>query len=314
MPLQVGAAVLYVGSTWPILSEYRLGSSKPFRSVKTTVGVDALASDSLGNLYVAEGGIDDGGVFVYDAAGLKLLREMGLEASTSLTVDRNNYLYDANCSAVAIYPPNINKSVQTLHRGAQCNVLLDSSENLYVATYDAVNVFAAKKNPGHVKYVRRLHSEAGSVKALALDSADDLIVADCVTCYYSSPPRSDYVEEYASGSYGHLLTITRGIDAPVALAVDSKGLLYVANDPGFASSGSSRGWISVYAPGKTQPLRKITDGIDRAVALAIDPSDNLYVANEGGNSVTAYARGATKLMLKITAGLKYPTALFIRSR
>lgn len=300
--------VLYVGSSWPIFSVYRLGSAKPMRTVKTSVFVDAFALDSLGNLYIAEGGVDDGGVWVYDAANLKVLRVMGLEASASLAVDANNYLYDANCSVVSIYPPNSNKSEQTLRHGAQCPILLDRSENLYVATSAAVDIYTPKKNPGHVRFVRRLHSEVGSGKALALDSSEDLIVADCVSCYYSSPPRSDYIEEYAAGSYGHLLTITRGIYAPVAVAVDSKNLLYVANSPAYTGPG----WISVYAPGSTRPLRKIKDGIDRPVALAIDPSDTLYVANGSGNSVTAYAPGTTKPMLTIKDGIRYPTSLFIK--
>ncbi|HEY2475459.1 MAG TPA: hypothetical protein VGI19_11735 [Candidatus Cybelea sp.] len=305
-------AVLYVGSVWPIFSVYRLGSSKPLRTVKTSIGVDTFALDSLGDLYVAEGGIDDGAVFVYDVTHLKVLREMGLEASSSLAVDANNYLYDANCSAVSIYPPNSNKSEQVLHHGAQCQVLLDSSGRLYVATNAAVDIYTPKKSSGHVRFARRLHSAAGSSKALAFDASGDLIVADCVTCYYSSPPRSDYIEEYAAGSYGHLLTITRGIYAPVAVAVDSRDLLYVANSPGYASSGSARGWISVYARGSTRPLRKITDGIDQPVALAIDPSGNLYVANYRGNSVTAYAPGTRKPMLTIRDGLKRPTSLLIR--
>lgn len=307
---EVKGPVLYVGSGTPMFSQYRLGSSEPLRTIKTSESINSFAEDSLGDLYVAQGGIDGGGVAVYDVRNLSLLRTGYAENSVSVAVDRNDYLYDAICSVVAIFPPNSDKQVRALRRGAPCSVTFDQSQNLYAASSGGIDIYAPSKKPGQVRYVRTLSSKVGSVKRLALDSSGDLFVAECVSCYYSSPPRRDYVEGYAVGSYGKLLTITRGINTPVALAVDSKGFLYVANLAG-SSSGWTRGYISVYAPGSVRPQRRITDGVDHALALAIDPSDNLYVANEGGNSVTVYAPGGAKPTLTIKKGLRYPTSLFI---
>jgi DNA-binding beta-propeller fold protein YncE len=91
----------------------------------------------------------------------------------------------------------------------------------------------------------------------------------------------------------------------VALAVDSTGLLYVAN------SRYGSGWVSVYAPGSAHPTQRIRDGINRPTDLAIDPSNNLYVANANANSVTVYSPGGAKLLYTITKGLKFAEALAI---
>jgi hypothetical protein len=70
--------------------------------------------------------------------------------------------------------------------------------------------------------------------------------------------------------------ITKGIETPELLAVDSKGWLYVDNCRYTACDvGGRSGGISVYAPGSTQPGRRVR--VENAVALAIDPSNNLYV-------------------------------------
>jgi sugar lactone lactonase YvrE len=85
------------------------------------------------------------------------------------------------------------------------------------------------------------------------------------------------------------------------VAIDSSGLLYVAN---FSDNS-----VAVYPPGKIHPARKITNGITSPYALAIDPSDNLYVANINANSVTVYAPGASSPTKTITDGIHSPRSL-----
>ena len=57
---------------------------------------------------------------------------------------------------------------------------------------------------------------------------------------------------------------------PVALAFDSSGNLYVANQDGNT--------VSKFAPGSTTASATLT-GLNRPDALAFDSSGNLYVAN-----------------------------------
>ena len=105
--------------------------------------------------------------------------------------------------------------------------------------------------------------------------------------------------------------VTKGVNEPFALALDSKGWLYVANDPRYGA-GESLGSISVYAPGGSQPLGKVR--VYNPVALALDPSDSVYVANPSNHSsVLVYSNGPTKLLRTITSGVNEPSALLIDS-
>jgi sugar lactone lactonase YvrE len=79
---------------------------------------------------------------------------------------------------------------------------------------------------------------------------------------------------------------------PAALAFDSKGNLYVAND---TRSNSS---VLVYRPGTTVISRKITQSVRFPRTLAIDRSGQLYVANSYF-SVGVYAAGSRTLLRKL---------------
>lgn len=89
-------------------------------------------------------------------------------------------------------------------------------------------------------------------------------------------------------------TVMRKISGvtPSALAFDSRGNLYVAND---SRSGSS---VLVYHPGATASSRKITANIRFPRTLAIDRTDQLYVANSYF-SVGVFAPGSSTLLRKL---------------
>jgi sugar lactone lactonase YvrE len=120
--------------------------------------------------------------------------------------------------------------------------------------------------------------------------------------------------------------LTNGVTAPVALALDSQGDLFVANNIGggsssSSSSSSSGASIAVYSGSADSPSRTITTGVSNPIALAVDAKDNLYVLNAGGSSssssatsgalgssVTVYAKGASKPTKTLTDGLDISTA------
>ena len=74
-------------------------------------------------------------------------------------------------------------------------------------------------------------------------------------------------------------------EQPWALAFDSSGNLYVAND--------GNNTVSKFAPGSTTPSATYSAGLSDPVALAFDSSGNLYVANDGNNTVSEFAPGST---------------------
>ena len=111
------------------------------------------------------------------------------------------------------------------------------------------------------------------------------------------------VTVYAPGSKKVLRKISQGVSAPVALAFDGSGNLYVANSYS----------VTVYAPGRTKVLRKTSQGVSAPVALAFGRSGNLCVANRPcvyschSSTVTVYAPGSNKVLR--TIGVGDPTAL-----
>ena len=95
-----------------------------------------------------------------------------------------------------------------------------------------------------------------------------------------------------------------GIDAPDALAFDSKGNLFVANYGGDT--------VSEFAPGRATPTATLT-GLNLPDALAFDSKGNLFVANGGGMTVSEFAPGSITPTATLT-GLNVPDALAFDSK
>jgi hypothetical protein len=315
-PAKDAGPFLYVGG-WK-LSMYALGGSKPLRSVKAKgdYGKAELALDLHGHLCLSNGELSGAEILAFDARTLRVVGEAnGTGAFPALVADSRGYLYaSTNGGGIYVYAPGCTHGVNVIRRGANGvgPLVFDRSGNLYagVEPHFAVSVYAATKRPGHMKFVRQIRDGIdGDPFALAIGPSGELFVANwrCSTC-------SDryYVTVYKSSGSTPLLKITKGIKVPLAMAVDSKGWLYVLNNPPAYGGGPGPGWISVYAPGGSQPIRKVR--VSNPIALALDPSDNLYVANPAKHSsVLVYSAGATKLLQTIKAGVDQPTALLIGS-
>jgi hypothetical protein len=104
------------------------------------------------------------------------------------------------------------------------------------------------------------------------------------------------------------LTITEGISAPSALAVDSSGTLYV----------SSAQHISEYAKGQKTPEATVTLDGCAASALTFDHAGDLYAlladckssSPTPNGGVAVYAQGQTTPTYTITKGIDSPKDTF----
>ncbi|MFZ0031184.1 MAG: SMP-30/gluconolactonase/LRE family protein [Candidatus Cybelea sp.] len=297
---------LYIGGSK--ISMYRLGSTKPMRTVSSSLGANVFALDSAGELLAGSGSISWGALTVYDARTLGLIRtDTGIDGTSALAVDAQDYVYDATCGgAITVFTPGVSKIVGEIRRGARsvCSMGFDGSGALYAANVGAhsVSVLVSTGRPGKWRLERRIGQGTNYPKHILVKPSGRLFVAN-----------NDSVSVYAPGSSSPERVIRNGIERATAVAVDSKGRLYVASSPFTNKQGFLPGWISVYAPGQTQPLRKITDGVDVPSSLAIDPNDNLYVADSYGDAVTAYSGASGKLLYAIKRGVSFPSVVLVAS-
>jgi sugar lactone lactonase YvrE len=132
---------------------------------------------------------------------------------------------------------------------------------------------------------------------------DSLAVSPDGTIYVTDwSGQTGSVTVYAPGATGNVAPIqtisgsNTGIDNPNAVAVDSKGRIYVSSTPPGSTAGCC---ITIYAKnanGNVAPIRSIGGSntqIDLPYGIAVDSQDNIYVSQAKTNSITVYGKGAT---------------------
>jgi hypothetical protein len=114
---------------------------------------------------------------------------------------------------------------------------------------------------------------------------------------------NDTVTGYAKPYTSTPITISNGVDGPVALA--APGDLFVAN--------YKNNTVTVYAKGNyTGAPLTISKGIDAPVALAVDSFGDLFVANQGNSTVAEYLNGYyARTPITISRGIAHPTAITV---
>jgi sugar lactone lactonase YvrE len=286
-----------------------------FNPMSIAVGADAT-------LYVLDqssgyaGGIR---VTEYDAESRKPSRRIDkLYWGVALATDASNNLYVANCNScvdegapprnkvadsVTVYGPKQTKPTRTIVRGIHTpqSLAVDPRGYVYVANggtpraRPSITVYA----PGSTALLREVKlSIHRDLKYMTLDSQGNLYVTN-----------RDEVIEFGPGLQPVLRRIRDEVESPRALAVDTSGNLYVANDAGFPATYG----ISVYPPGATRAKYRIKRDVNDPVALAIDGDGRLYVANDGGTGngdLDVFKPGARR-PARLLAGNQYgdPIAL-----
>jgi sugar lactone lactonase YvrE len=124
---------------------------------------------------------------------------------------------------------------------------------------------------------------------------------------YLGDGRENSITVYAPRSHKIVRKVSQGIEAPVWIAFDAGGNLYVANcGPTDCHSGT---FITVYPRGSGNLSLTISAGINGPVDMVFDDSGNLYVSNEFGSTVTVYAPGKSKPLRTISSGVSQPRGL-----
>jgi len=185
----------------------------------------------------------------------------------------------------------------TVDRSGRLYDIIDQIYDGAVTEYDRGSVIPSR------------HIEKDDAWAVTTDSANNLYVASCPSCHAYGYGKSS-VDVYKAGTTKSLRTITKGIDLPLSMAVDTNDDLYVLNGSYVHPA------VTVYAPGSSNPLRKLTQGLTSPNLLALDPSNDVFVmnGNDSGNpTVVEYEAGSGKVLRTIATGIQSPQAIAVDS-
>jgi len=174
---------------------------------------------------------------------------------------------------------------------------LDAQGDIFVANFHrfpngSVCVFAAGSN-GNVAPLRRIFGSRTGLHlpvAIAVDGSGNSFIANVA----GGPSSTGGITVYAAGAKGNVAPIqaiggpSTGVDNPGAIAIDSSGDTYVANETS----------VTVFAPGASgniAPIQTIQGSstlIGGPRGIALDASRNIYVVN-GNSSILVFASGAS---------------------
>jgi hypothetical protein len=249
---------------------------------------------SPGALYISSA-ISGSAVVVY-SGGTKYLRTIidGIRTPQGIALDSHGQLVVANYAAnTATVYTSTGKLLRTLSRKLiqPFLVAVTSTDAVYVTARNNVSIYANSRQ----REFKEIHLSAGGI---AIDALDNV---------YLSNGNAIYV--YAPGATEPSRKITKGLNDPGRLAIDSSGNLYADN-----LDSSPCGFVTVHDAATGALKYTIKKGVCEPVGLAFDAAGNLYVGNTGnGNdpapSVTEYGAGSNTPTSTITNGVTQPLSL-----
>jgi DNA-binding beta-propeller fold protein YncE len=302
----------YSVAIYPVASDGQVAPSAVISGALT--GLDdphGMALDGSGNIYVVNDGSNNGdadSVTVYPAgtngntapSATISGSNTGLNLPDGIAIHGSNiYVANSGNNTVTVYPVGSppNTAPTTTIKGfstglsSPSGVALDGTGNIYVANLgnDTVTVYPAGSNGNTAPSATISTIPAG----IALDGGGNVYVVG-----------NDGVFVYAAGTFTPIATIsarisglTTDLDNPVAVAVDSAGKIYVANN---GSQNGNSDTVSVYAAGansKVVPTATLTGSntqLNGPAGIGLDSGGHIYVVdnagngNGGSNSVTVY--------------------------
>ena len=272
--------VAYDNASGGGLAVYPPGAQTPAHTI--TNGIDhptALAVDSFGNIYVANGKANSVGVFTssHDEGPDRTITT-GVSNPRALAIDGFGRLYVGNKDSVSVYDFGKSTPAYTLGSGSTLDLkvlAIDPLDNLYVGDAGGVAVYAA----GSSKVLRFLKG-LQSTKTMVFDGLGRLFVAMLQNMRYGD------VYVYQPGSTDYYRDIYVQKDNPVTgVAVDHGDQLYVAAS---RSSDGLPSYVGVYSLTDLNRKRTITEGASHPGSMVFDQYDNLYLADLSDNSIHLY--------------------------
>ena len=174
--------------------------------------------------------------------------------------------------------PNITYTVKTnIHHGLSfaTGTAADSSGNIFVADIGASALYKESPNPDGSYTQTTIATSAGTPCAVAIDSSNNLYVADGAHTVYK--------ETLSSGSYTES-TVANNFTGAYRVAVDAAGNVYVLD------AGTGTVYLEKFSGGSYTPstvaagLNVPNDGSGSG-GIAMDSAGNVYIADYGNRRV-----------------------------
>ena len=172
------------------------------------------------------------------------------------------------------------------------SVAFDAQGRMYVANAmsNSVEMYAANWANGDTAPRKSLVGPATGLNqptSIAFDAAGNMYVANSTT---GSPSVTVYAPEWAKGNTAPIKTLSgpsTGLSAPVGLAFDATGKMYVADFSGNVILVFAADWAS----GDRAPVKHLggpNSGVNGPTSIAWDAAGRMHVTNVLANTVTAY--------------------------
>jgi sugar lactone lactonase YvrE len=158
-------------------------------------------------------------------------------------------------------------------------------------------------DPGTPQAVGTSTTAAG----LAIDGTGDVFVAD---------PGAGTVKEYLAGG-GTAMSLGSNLNAPVSVALDASGDLYILNQGTAVNSGSVVEVPIIAGVLSTASQKTLLTDLNSPSDLVLDGSGNLYITNTGANAViqasSATLQSGDAALVTLGYGLNAPTGIALDS-
>jgi sugar lactone lactonase YvrE len=239
---------------------------------------------------------------------------IGMCNPSGIALDSNGNIYVANQTggpimgppgSVSIYAAGSNGTVTPSATISGANtqldypqaIALDSAGNIYVtnrdpngsANYMTVYPAGSDGNVAPSAIINGINTQLAGPEAIALDSHGNAYVVNAV----GGPSNSGSVTVYPPGSNGNIapaaaIVSASALSAPIGIALDRNGKIYVAN---YSGGPGGNGSVTIYSAASNANLapRATIAGphtkLAGPVGIAVDGFGTIYVTNRGVNGI-----------------------------
>lgn len=245
----------------------------------------------------------------------------GIPRSVGMALTDDSKFESGNSSVGFQFAGLIAHTMQVFAYDADDNVIMGSGAPKFgVVSSDTADLSIAAVSGSTNAFLLTPHGDASGItltasakppQGVTVQTSAGLTIGSVLyVANYGSATPGGNVTAYAPWSAGPIETITTGMNNPAALAVDSKGNLWVGNNAGAVPGAGS---FVEYAPGSTAVARTISGITEPNVGgghpLAVDASGDLYCACNGVKEVDEFTPSGGSTASRSLTSTTSPTGI-----